>query len=125
MDVITTIQKLISLAGNNPNEHERTAAALKACELIRENQFAISSSKYDYSKIHIEPDFSPMKEFWTKIVMINGSPRTKTLSNNDRARCSICKERLPIQPDTIVFIPNTLHMFHAQCWVDLKISVKP
>lgn len=59
-EILKKIEKLLSLAGNNPNEHEAVAAALKAQELMAKNNIELADVQgADPSKRIVKEIYNP------------------------------------------------------------------
>lgn len=122
-DLIDTIYKLIALGSDrNPNENERASAAMKACQLIKDNNLGLGGTKT--TKAYEQADqynaAFAQKDFWQKIVLMNGSP--KDIICMRLSRCPLCGLTNLIG-NPIVWIPKTHYAFHPECWTKLKIKV--
>lgn len=115
------VNKLISLAGNNPNENERIAAALKACQLIRDNNLLgqVGSPRQPEVQASVDND---IKEFYHKIIIMNGTP--KTILNARLVRCRVCQGTIRIG-ESCAWIPKTAYCFHHVCYNSIKMGTEP
>ena len=126
--ILDTVHKLIMLAGNNPNEFEKTQAALKACALIRAQNITLilngESIGGKESSYEMRPENNiVIKEFYQKIVAMNGTPK-EAINTNPHIRCELCRLSLGIG-NIHSYIPKTRYAFHVTCWSKLKVRTAP
>jgi hypothetical protein len=131
MDQNTTnqIKRLVKLANGSTHEpvtkeqdiayeNERNSAARMVCRLIEQHKaFGDVQAANDAVEVDGE-EFLAQKEFWTKIVLMNGSPREFILTRLQR--CSHCRGSLKVG-DIGVYIPKTSYIFHVECWSRMKV----
>lgn len=118
--LIQKIEKLVALAGNNPNEHERISAALQACKLIRENKIQLRNGASEASVEEREEGLTDaMKEFYQKIVFFNGKP-IEIVNRQTVQHCGVCRRWLKTG-DIMTWIPKTSYVFHPACFSRLRV----
>ena len=121
--LVTKVEKLIALSGNNPNESERTSAAVKACLLIRENNIKLVSNGTRGGKNEYEAAINELKKFYRKMEVFNGSEREIVLRMHGSI-CSLCQNSMKIG-DIASWIPKTRYVFHPECWAKLRVKHAP
>ena len=121
--LVTKVEKLIALSGNNPNEAERVSSAVKACNLIRENNIKLVSDGKQGGRNEYDSAINELRKFYRKMEVFNGSSKDIVLRLHGSV-CSLCQKSMAIG-DLAAWIPKTRYVFHPECWAKLRMKNAP